>query len=107
MPDPPKDPSSLAEQYVAAIVESADDAIISKNLDSIGTTLNPAAEPNFGYTPKEIIGQTLIRNIPPELGYEEGDNLNKVPQGEPRHHFETRRVRKDGTAINVSLTISP
>jgi PAS domain S-box-containing protein len=107
MTDRPKNPSTLAEQYLAAIIQNADDAIISKNLDSIVTSWNPAAERIFGYTATEMIGQPIMRILPPDLAYEEVDILNRIRQGERVDHFETRRVRKDGTTISVSLTISP
>ncbi|HYR42599.1 MAG TPA: PAS domain S-box protein [Terriglobia bacterium] len=107
MPDRPKDPSSQLEQYVAAIVQNAEDAIISKDLESIVTSWNPAAERMFGYMAQEMIGQSIMRILPPELAYEEVDILDKIRRGERVEHFETRRRRKDGTAIDVSLTISP
>jgi len=105
MTDRRTDPSTLTEQYVAAIVQNAEDAIISKNLDSIVTSWNPAAERIFGYTAKEMIGQSVMRILPPDLAYEEVDILERIRRGERVEHFETRRLRKDGTAIDVSLTI--
>lgn len=98
-----------ADQYrLAAIVASSDDAIISKNLDGIVTSWNQAAERIFGYTQEEALGKeikTLI--IPRERWQEEDEILRQLRQGNRIDHFETRRVRKDGTPIPVSVTISP
>src|SRR5437016_12760620 len=102
-----QDPSELAQQHLAAIVQDADDAIISKNLESIVTTWNPAAERIFGYTAQEMIGQSIRRIIPQDLMAEEDDIIARIRKGERVDHFETKRLRKDGTTLNVSLTISP
>ncbi len=96
-------PASLLE----AIVRSSEDAIIAKNLDGIVTSWNPAATRIFGYQPEEIIGQSILKLIPPHLQHEEPFILGKVRAGEQIAHFETERVRKDGRFIFVSLTISP
>jgi PAS domain S-box-containing protein len=101
------DPSQLAQQHLAAIVQDADDAIISKNLESIVTTWNPAAGRIFGYTAEEMIGQSILRIIPPDLASEETDFINRIRRGERVEHHETRRLRKDGKIIHVSLTVSP
>src|SRR5438046_5636896 len=101
------DPNQLSKQYLAAIVQGADDAIISKDLNSIVTTWNPAAERLFGYTAKEMIGQSIMRIIPKELASEETEIMGRIRQGERVEHFETKRLRKNGTPIDVSLTISP
>src|SRR5213594_225724 len=107
MPNRRTDPAQLAKQYLAAIIQSADDAIISKNLESIVTIWNPGAERIFGYTAKEMIGQSIRRIIPAELMSEEDDIIARIRRGERVDHFETRRLRKDGRALDVSLTISP
>jgi PAS domain S-box-containing protein len=96
-------PASLLE----AIVHSSEDAIIAKNLDGIVTSWNPAATRIFGYQPEEIIGQSILKLIPPHLEHQEPFILGKVRAGEQIAHFETERVRKDGRVIIVSLTISP
>ena len=96
-----------AQAWLAAIVESADDAIISKRLDGVITSWNPAARRMFGYEAFEIVGQPVLKLIPPELHSEEADILARLRRGERIEHFETTRVRKDGTRIRVSLTISP
>jgi PAS domain S-box-containing protein len=101
------DPSHLAKQHLAAIVQSADDAIISKTLESIVTTWNPAAERMFGYTAQEMIGQSIMRIIPPDLASEEVEIVERIRRGERVEHFETRRLRRDGTSFHVSLTLSP
>src|ERR1041385_7615241 len=102
-----RDPSELPVQYLAAIVQSADDAIISKNLESIVISWNPAAERIFGYPAREIIGQSVRRIIPADLMGEEEDIIARIRRGERVEHFETKRLRKDGTLIDVSLTVSP
>ena len=82
----------------AAVVESSDDAIISKNLDSIITSWNPAAERMFGYTEAEAIGKSIRMLIPDDLQGEEDTVLAKIRAGETVDHYETIRQRKDGTA---------
>jgi PAS domain S-box-containing protein len=101
------DPSHLAQQYLAAIVQNADDAIISKNLESIVMTWNPAAERMFGHTAQEMIGQSIMKIIPAELANEETEIISRIRSGERLEHFETRRLRKDGTEFHVSITVSP
>ena len=91
----------------AAIVTSSDDAIVSKTLDGIITSWNPAAERMFGYTAAEAIGQSITLIIPAELHQEEGDILGKLRRGVRIQHYETVRVRKGGTKVAVSLSISP
>lgn len=92
---------------LAAIVESSDDAIISKNLDGIITSWNEAARRMFGYAAHEIIGQSVLRIIPAHLHYEEEMILKKLSRGERIDHFETTRVRKNGETVEVALTVSP
>ena len=96
-----------ARLQLAAIVDSSDDAIISKNLHGIITSWNAAATRLFGYTPDEIIGKSVLTIIPPELQYEEPEILRKVTAGERIEHFETKRRCKNGELIHISLTISP
>ncbi|HKT35560.1 MAG TPA: PAS domain S-box protein [Nitrospira sp.] len=93
--------------HLAAIVTSSDDAIVSKNLDGIVTTWNRAAERLFGYRADEMIGQPIIKLIPPDRYDEERRILDKVSRGEIVETYETMRRRKDGTHFHVSLTISP
>ena len=98
------------ESYAAlleAIVRSSDDAIITKNLDNIITSWNPAATAMFGYRPEEMIGQSILRLIPQRLYHEENDVIRRLCAGEQISHFETTRLTKDGREILVSLTISP
>jgi PAS domain S-box-containing protein len=92
---------------LAAIVESSDDAIVSKTLDGIVTSWNPAATRLFGYEPAEIIGKPLTTITPPELHAEEIELLARLQSGEQVDHYETVRVAKDGRRIEVSLTLSP
>jgi PAS domain S-box-containing protein len=92
---------------LAAIVASSDDAIISKNLDGIITSWNKSAERIFGYTPEEAIGRHITLIIPLERHAEEVDILDRLRRGERVDHFQTVRRRKDGSLLDVSLTISP
>jgi PAS domain S-box-containing protein len=94
-------------QHFAAIVESSNDAIISKTLDGIITSWNPAAERMFGYIAEEVIGRPVSLLCPPERPDEIPRILERLKRGERIEHFETVRRRKDGRRINVSLTISP
>jgi PAS domain S-box-containing protein len=96
-----------AERHLAAVVESSDDAIVTKNLDSIITSWNPAAERIFGYTAEEAIGRSIRMVIPEELQGEEDVVLAKIRAGDRVDHYETTRLRKDGTRIAISLTVSP
>src|SRR5580765_1386711 len=99
--------SPEAQAYLAAIVESSDDAIISKDLQGTITSWNKAAERIFGYSAQEAIGQSILMLIPPERASEETEILSKIRRGERIEHFETVRVRKDGQTIPISATISP
>jgi PAS domain S-box-containing protein len=92
---------------LASIVDSSDDAIISKTLEGVILSWNAAAQRIFGYTPEEAIGESITIIIPPELRDEEIDILRRLRAGEPVQHFETLRISKDGRRINVSITISP
>ena len=92
---------------LAAIVESSDDAIISKDLNGIITSWNRGAERLFGYTEQEMVGQPVTMLIPPERLDEEPSILARIRRGERVEHYETMRCRKDGTAVDVSLAISP
>ncbi|HEY5056382.1 MAG TPA: PAS domain S-box protein [Acidobacteriaceae bacterium] len=96
-----------ARLQLAAIVDSSEDAIISKGLNGIITSWNAAAMRLFGYTAAEVIGQSILLLIPPELHHEEPEILRKMRAGERIEHFETRRRRKDGHLVEISLTISP
>jgi PAS domain S-box-containing protein len=96
-----------AARRLAAIVESSDDAIASKDMNGIITSWNRSAERLFGYRAEEIIGRPVTVIIPPELHHDEQMILSKIRQGERIDHFETIRVRKNGERVEVSLTISP
>lgn len=99
--------AEYVERRLASIVESSDDAIISKNLDGIITTWNRAAERLFGYLAQEAIGQSITILIPDGRQDEETEILERIRRGERIDHFETMRRRKDGTLVNISLTVSP
>jgi PAS domain S-box-containing protein len=97
----------LTARHLAKVVESSDDAIISKNLDSVITSWNPAAQRMFGYTEAEAVGQSIRMVIPDERQTEEDDVLAKIRAGEKVDHYETIRQRKNGQRFAVSLTVSP
>ena len=94
-------------RLLAAIVEFSDDAIISKDLNGIITSWNAGAERIFGYKPEEIIGHSVLKLIPLERQDEEPHILARLRRGERIDHFETVRQRKDGTQVDISLTVSP
>jgi PAS domain S-box-containing protein len=99
--------AAVAQLYLAAIVESSDDAIITKNLDGVIQSCNAAAERLFGYKPPELIGQSVRILIPPDRQAEEDEILARIRRGERVDHFETVRLAKDGRQIDISLTVSP
>ena len=96
-----------SELLYEAIVDSSDDAIISKNLQSIVMSWNKSAERIFGYSAEEMVGQSIAKLFPPDRLDEEAQILARLHQGERVDHFETQRRGKDGKPIDVSLTISP
>jgi PAS domain S-box-containing protein len=99
----PTSPSAL----LTAIIESSDDAIVSKNLDGTITSWNRSAERIFGFTSQEAVGKSITIIIPPDRLAEEDTILRKLRAGERIDHFETLRQRKDGTLLDISVTISP
>lgn len=99
--------SGEASLLLAAIVESSHDAIISKDLNGIITSWNSGAEQLFGYTADEIIGKPVTTLIPADRQHEEPAILERLRRGECIDHFETVRQRKDGTLVEISLTVSP
>jgi PAS domain S-box-containing protein len=103
---PSRDPEEVRNR-LAAIVASSDDAIISKTLDGIIVTWNEGASRIFGYSPDEVIGKPITILMPPDRQDEEPAILARLRAGERVDHFETLRVRKDGTLVDISLTISP
>jgi PAS domain S-box-containing protein len=112
LPDLPKtnySPFSVegSSLLLDAIIQFSDDAVITKGLDGVITSWNPAAARIFGYTPEEIVGQSILKLIPPSLHDEEQGILRKLRAGEQISHFETTRLAKDGRELTVSLTISP
>jgi PAS domain S-box-containing protein len=93
--------------YLAAIVESSDDAIIGKTLDGTITFWNPTAQRLYGYTPEEAIGRPISLIIPHDRPTEMMDILRRLRRGERIEHFETKRVTKDGRVIDLSISVSP
>jgi PAS domain S-box-containing protein len=96
-----------AQRYLAAIVESSEDAILSKNLDGIIQSCNAKAQQLFGYDASELVGRSIRLLIPPDRQGEEDEILTRIRRGERLDHFETVRVAKDGRPIEVSLSVSP
>jgi len=105
----PNDPPKMIEPaaHLAAIVEGSDDVIVSKTLEGIITSWNPAAERILGYSAAEVIGKSIRLIIPPERWSEEDEVLACIRRGEKVEHFETIRRTKDGRLLNISLTVSP
>jgi PAS domain S-box-containing protein len=99
--------AEAARERLAAIIASSDDAIIGKTLDGTVTSWNEAAERLYGYAAEEVVGRPISVIVPPERADELADILARLRRGERIDHFETVRVRKDGSRIEVSVTISP
>jgi PAS domain S-box-containing protein len=98
---------AIESAHLAAIVRSSDDAILSKDRNATVTSWNEAAERLYGYSADEIVGRSVATIIPPERQGEELEIIAKILAGERVEHYETERVRKDGTRLTVSLTASP
>ena len=99
--------AELLDRRLAAIVESSDDIIVSKDLDGVITSWNAGAERTLGYPASEVIGRHVSMLMPPEAAEDTEKILGMIRRGERVDHYETRRRRKDGTVIDVSLTVSP
>src|SRR5215217_4775994 len=97
----------LAPYWLSALIDSADDAIISKTLDGIITSWNNGAQRIFGYTADEVIGKPVTILIPKDHEDEEPTILARLRAGKRIEHYETIRVRKDGKLLDISLTVSP
>jgi PAS domain S-box-containing protein len=95
------------QAQLAAIVEGSDDAIISKDLNAVITSWNKGAERMYGYAAEEMVGQPIARLIPPDIPNDVQSILERIKRGERVEHYETKRQRKDGVTLDVSLTISP
>jgi two-component system cell cycle sensor histidine kinase/response regulator CckA len=107
-PDAPlPSPDELDRLRLVSIIDSSDDAIVSKDLDGTVRSWNAAAERIFGYAATEMVGYSIFKLIPPELHDEERVLLARIRAGEHIAHYETERVRKDGQRIRISLTLSP
>ena len=103
----PSVPQGLEAALLAAIVENSDDAIASKDLSGIVTSWNQAAERLFGYTAKEIIGRHISVLAAPGREDEMPMILERIRRGERVDHYDTLRRRKDGSLVEISLTVSP
>src|SRR5688500_16148369 len=99
--------AELMNSFLAAIIESSDDAIASKDLNGILNSWNKGAERIFGYSAAEVIGQPATILMPPDRVNEEPGILEKIRRGERVDHYETVRRRKDGSLLDISLTVSP
>jgi PAS domain S-box-containing protein len=100
-------PFDVAMAQLSAVAASADDAIITKDLDGIITSWNPGAERMFGHRAAEAIGRPITIIIPPERFHEEAEILARLRRGEAISHFETERIRGDGSRVPISLAVSP
>jgi PAS domain S-box-containing protein len=100
-------PSDILARHLARVVDSSDDAIVSKGLDGTITSWNRGAERIFGYAAEEAIGRSIRLIIPADRQSEEDEVLRRIRAGEQVHHFGTIRQRKDGTLVHISLTVSP
>jgi PAS domain S-box-containing protein len=96
-----------SDAWLAAIVEASDDAIVGKTLDGVIRSWNSGAQRIFEYEPREIVGHSVLELIPPELHDEEKKIVERLSRGERVDHFETVRVRRDGSRVEVSLSVSP
>src|SRR5688572_19779610 len=101
----PKTP--IERGHLARVIESSDDAIVSKDLDGIIRSWNRAAERVFGYTADEAVGRSIRMIIPEDRQSEEDSVLARIREGNSVNHFETVRRRKDGTLVPISLSVSP
>lgn len=99
--------ADATQAQLAALVQSSDDAIIGTDLDSTITNWNPGAERLYGYTAAEAIGTSTTLIVPPDCHAEVDGFMDRIRRGERIEHFETRRVRKDGSLVDVSVSISP
>ncbi len=100
-------PARVPLQFLISLIEGSDDAIVSKTLDGIITSWNPAAEKMFGYPAGEIIGQSVQKLFPEHLRGEEEHIIAQIAAGKRVEHFETLRLRKDGSIFPASITVSP
>jgi PAS domain S-box-containing protein len=107
MPTPKSSAAPSSDSFLAAIVNSSGDAIISKDLKGVITSWNRGAERLFGYTAAETVGQPVSMLFPPDRADEEPEILSRISRGEVIDHYETVRRRKDGSLIDISLTVSP
>jgi PAS domain S-box-containing protein len=103
----PSPPSQLTLRHLAKIVDSSDDAIVSKDLNGTIQSWNGAAERMFGYTAAEAVGRSIRMIIPADRQNEEDYVLGQIRAGRPVRHYETIRQRKDGSLVPISLTVSP
>src|SRR5262249_13340991 len=106
-PNQPAWPSAETQRWLATILDSSDDAIISKDLDGRIVSWNPGAERLYGYTAAEVLGKSISLLVPRDRADELPDIMERVRQGARVERFETVRQHKEGTRLNISVTISP
>jgi PAS domain S-box-containing protein len=99
--------SDLDQAFLAAIVDTTDDAVIGKTINGIILSWNKAAQEMYGYSREEMIGQSIAVLLPSEYAHEVSEILGRIKRGERVAHYETRRLTKNGVEIDVSLTVSP
>jgi PAS domain S-box-containing protein len=99
--------AEIAQAKLVAIIESSDDAIVSKTLDGIITSWNQGAERLFGHTAAQAVGKSILLIVPPDRRDEEADIIRRLRKGKRIEHFETQRVTRDGRLVDISLTVSP
>src|SRR5438105_15033250 len=100
-------PARWSPEYLAAIVDSSDDAIIGKTLDGTIISWNPGAQRIYGYTAEEVVGQPIAILVPRDRPNELPAILERLRRGERISHYRTERIRKDGKRVTISVTISP
>ena len=105
----PESPAALSApgKLLSAIVDSSDDAILSKSLDGTITSWNKGAERIFGYTAEEIVGKSILALVPASRQTDQPDLLARIMRGERIAHYESERIRKDGSLVPMSLSLSP
>ena len=103
----PDQRANITQAFLASIVESSDDAIVSKDLNGVVVTWNQSAERLFGYSADEVIGKPILFLLPTDRQHEELSILERIRSGKPINNYETVRRHKNGALVDISLTVSP